>query len=358
MAGCVMREPLPPKAPLGPHVGLAPSDFDRSTACEAWRWATASEAAKQHDAFPELSSRGCFATVHYERSPERIVAAGEPDSGCDYVPAEHAAELRERAATYRAIAEGRRAAGASMPLELACELPDDVRTHAARTNAATLEDLATDARSYAYAAGITFGYGHSEQDEAGLVGWRPADRCVSLDDTRRSLLSVNVTRADRASETWRSGLAPVVIVSGGAVHAQTIEAFMLMHLAVCDGGVPAARVLVDPCADHTHTNVRNAGALVRYLGARTAYVVTDDFLQGDYLQEWAGFELIGGSIDDRSLRDFGHLLGSWRQASRGIDSGFWFTPYRFFSDPDPENRWFTCVGDVPDPSPPPVEVED
>jgi hypothetical protein len=350
-AGCVMREPLPLKAPLGPHVGLAPSDFDRSTACAAWRWATANEAAKQHDAFPELSSRGCFATVHYERGPERIVAASEPEGECAYVPAHHAGELRARAAIYQAIADGTRAPGSPTPLELACALPDEVRKHAARTNASTLADLATDHRTYTYAAGITFGYGHAEQDDAGLVDWRPSDRCVSLDDSRRALLTVNVQRADRVAETWRSGLSPVVIVSGAAVHAQTIEAFMLMHLAVCDGRVPSNRVLVDPCADHTHTNVRNTGAMTRYLEARTAYLVTDDFLQGDYLQEWAGFELIGGSIDDRSLRDFGHLLGSWRQASRGIDSGFWFTPYRFFSDPDPGNRWFTCVGDVELPRP-------
>jgi hypothetical protein len=344
-----MREPLPPMAPLGPHVGLAPSDFDRGSACDAWRWATANEAAKQHDAFPELSSLGCFATVHYERGPERIVAASEPGRGCDYVPADHATKLRERAAVYRAIADGRRPSEAPMPLELACELPDEVRAHAARTNAETLAELATDQRSYAYAAGITFGFGHSEQDGAGLVDWRPSQQCRALDDDLRGLLTVNVMRADRAAETWRSGLSPVVIFSGGAVHARTIEAFMLMHLAVCDGRVPARRVLVDPCADHTHTNVRNAGALVRYLDARTAYVVTDDFLQADYLQEWTGFELLGGSIDDRSLRDFGYLLGSWRQASRGIDSGFWFTPYRFFSDPDPASRWFTCVGDVPFP---------
>jgi hypothetical protein len=341
-----MREPLPPKAPLGPHVGLAPSDFDRGSACEAWRWATANEAAKQHDAFPELSSRGCYATVHYDRGPERIVAASEQEAGCAYVPAEHASELNDRAAVYRAIADGARPPASATPLELACDLPEEVRAHAARTNATTLEDLASDRRAYTYAAGITFGYGHSEQDDAGLVDWRPTDPCVALDDARRALLTVNVMRADRAAETYRSGLAPVVIVSGGAVHARTIEAFMLMHLAVCDGHVPAHRVLVDPCADHTHTNVRNSGALVRYLDARTAYVVTDDFLQGDYLQEWTGFELLGGSIDDRSLRDFGYLLGSWRQASRGIGSGFWFTPYRFFSDPDPANRNFTCVGDV------------
>ena len=101
-------------------------------------------------------------------------------------------------------------------------------------------------------------------------------------------------------------------------------------------------MLLDPCADHTHTNIRNTGALVTELGARTAYIVTDDGLQGIYLQDWTNFNLIGGSIDQRSLRDFGHLVGAYRQASMGILGGFWFTPYRFWAEPRAQLGSFQC----------------
>ncbi|CAN5418505.1 hypothetical protein BH09MYX1_BH09MYX1_32050 [soil metagenome] len=48
------------------------------------------------------------------------------------------------------------------------------------------------------------------------------------------------------------------------------------YIATCRIGVPIDRVLVDPCANHTHTNVRNSGRFVVALGGRTDYTVTDD----------------------------------------------------------------------------------
>jgi hypothetical protein len=133
-----------------------------------------------------------------------------------------------------------------------------------------------------------------------------------------------------------------VIVSGGAIHSDVVEAFLLDWLLTCRFGVQPDRVLLDPCADHTHTNARNVGSLVVALGGRTAYVVTDDGLQADYLADWTMFDLIGGSIDQRSLRDFGYLVGSWRLASVGIQSGFWFTPYRFWAEPPGSQGAFSC----------------
>jgi hypothetical protein len=127
------------------------------------------------------------------------------------------------------------------------------------------------------------------------------------------------------------------------VHAPLVEAFMLDYLLTCRLGVPATAVLVDPCADHTHTNIRNTGSLVRALGGRTALLVTDDGLQSGYLEEWTSFDLIGGSIDQRSLRDFKYLLGSWRHATPGMKAGFWYTPYRFWAEPEGGLGDFTCV---------------
>jgi hypothetical protein len=167
-----------------------------------------------------------------------------------------------------------------------------------------------------------------------------------MSNSDMALLDVNVVRARRAAEAYHAGAAPLVTVSGGAVHSTAIEAFFLAHLLICSFDVPADRVLVDPCADHTHTNVRNTGALIASIGGRFGYLVTDDGIQSDYLQEWTAFDLLGGSIDQRALRDFGHLVGSWRQASVGMRAGFWYTPYRFWAAPRDGLGSFTCQGDV------------
>src|SRR6185369_7709359 len=129
-----------------------------------------------------------------------------------------------------------------------------------------------------------------------------------------NVFGVNVVRAGRAAEAFFGGVAPVITVSGGAVHSRLNESFLLDYLLTCRLGVRPDAVLLDPCADHTHTNVRNTGRLVRALAGRTAYVVTDDGLQAGYLQEWTAFDLVGGSIDQRALRDWGYLVGSFRQA--------------------------------------------
>ncbi|HRG95886.1 MAG TPA: ElyC/SanA/YdcF family protein, partial [Polyangiaceae bacterium] len=194
-------------------------------------------------------------------------------------------------------------------------------------------------RAYPYAAVLVPGYGAAEQEESRLVAAPPDAPCRALSPGELARLGVNVERARRAAEAYRGGVAPVVIVSGGAVHSPLVEAFALASLVRCAGGVPTERVLVDPCADHTHTNLRNLGALVVALGARTGYLVTDGGLQSAYLSDFTVFDVFGGSVDQRSLRDFGYLVGAWRRASRGLDGGFWYTPYRFWAEREP----VTCL---------------
>ena len=88
----------------------------------------------------------------------------------------------------------------------------------------------------------------------------------------------------------------------------------------------------------------NSARWLDVLGARAGYLVTDGF-QARYFQDWSGFQLVGGGLDQRSLRDWGFVVGSWRQASVGADNGFWVTPYRFWAeDRAPgEPGSFTCV---------------
>ena len=54
-------------------------------------------------------------------------------------------------------------------------------------------------------------------------------------------------------------------------------------------------------------------------------------------------DIVGGSIDQRALRDFGYLLGAWRQTSVGIDGGYWYTPYRFWAEPRDGLGSFSCI---------------
>jgi hypothetical protein len=89
---------------------------------------------------------------------------------------------------------------------------------------------------------------------------------------------------------WRRGLHPraaarltaalpaggdgaTFIVSGGAVHSDDNEA-ILMRQWLLDHGVSATRILIEPCARHTTTNLRNAGRMVLAAGADEALVVT------------------------------------------------------------------------------------
>jgi len=343
LAGCFRHAERPDVAPQGPLAGRAPRGFERQRACGQWGDALGPDGAGAdvHDSFPEMFAAACHVPVRYDS--ERALPDATP-AGCGFpVPAARDRLIASRD-RYARIAAG--ASTEALPPDLACDLPAAARTAAARQNASVfsrvLADLA-EQRIYPYAAVSTFGFGHRDQTPSVLRDYLPGAACLPMQKPDMDLLTINVTRAGRAAMAWAGRVAPVVIVSGGAVHSPLIEAFALSHLAACKFGVPADRVLLDPCADHTHTNLKHTGSLVVALGGRTAYVVTDDGLQSGYLEEWNVFNLIGGSIDQRALRDWGYLLGSWRRASVGMRAGFWFSPYRFWAEPATGLGSFTCT---------------
>ncbi len=325
IASCAAYEAVPTEMPHDARAGVAPATFDDKVACRDWRAAAHDDApALTHASFPELDRpHSCFAEVRYhgeDATPEEALG------GCGYSVRAHRSAIEAEADRYERIARGE---NVELPLELACPLSDEVRRASAANNARVLRSASDDDRVYPYATIEAFGFGHYSHEGTPLDAWRPSDACPRVDIRR---FGVNVDRASRAALAWAGGVAPFVVVSGGAVHSRLVEAFLLDYIATCRIGVPRDRVLVDPCANHTHTNVRNAGRILVATGGRTAYIVTDDALQAAYLQEHTVFDWVGGSIDQRSLRDFHHLLGSWRQASRGNRAGFWYTPYRFWAD--------------------------
>jgi hypothetical protein len=335
-AGCMSHVPSPARLPHDARGGFAPRGFDARRACADWRDAVGRDGdALRHVSFPELApALACFTRVRYRGETPTPDA---PPRGCAFDPRGAAAAIGAEAERDERIARGEPAA---RPVELACALPDRVRRAAAANNARTLRAVLADARSYPYAIVAAFGYGSYAHAGTALDAWLPGEACPRGIDLQR--FGINVDRAARAALAWAGRVAPLVVVSGGAVHSRLVEAFLLDYVATCRLGVPADRVLLDPCAAHTHENVRNVASVLRALSGRAGYVVTDDSFQAVYLQEWTAFDLFGGSIDQRSLRDFGHLVGSWRQASTGGEAafGFWLTPYRFWADS--RYRDFSC----------------
>lgn len=112
-----------------------------------------------------------------------------------------------------------------------------------------------------------------------------------------------------------------LIVSGGAVHSADNEA-VLMREYVLERGVDPARVVVEPCARHTTTNLRNAGRLLLDFGHDEALVITSDrhdvsvgrlFEQAFYVgRPWlSGFHT-------RCLLELGYLVGELDWLATGL----------------------------------------
>ncbi|WP_167400173.1 YdcF family protein [Novacetimonas maltaceti] len=84
-----------------------------------------------------------------------------------------------------------------------------------------------------------------------------------------------------AVEAFRKGLAPFILVSGGAVHpAQThyVEAEEMRRALITRFGIPERNIIMEPYARHTTTNLRNASRQLATLNAprqQPALIVTD-----------------------------------------------------------------------------------
>jgi hypothetical protein len=338
---CVVRYAAPPErsrdARFGLLAGGPAATFDRRAACGRWSDVVGAldSQATTHASFPETDpDRACFTRVTHAG---RTVVLGRVPPGCA-VPSEP-----ERTAM-RTLADRLTvdAPGSREPL-YPCSLGADQRRAADLHNADVLRRAAELPGVYPYSAIVVPGFGNGAQAHASMASWLPGEACHGFADGDRLLLGSMVSRTRRASDAWRGGAAPVVLVTGGSFHSPLVEAFAMLYLLECDPDAPAPLVLVEPCAEHTHTNLRNAGRWLVAMGARNAYLVTDDEFQADYFQDWTGMNLIGGSVDQRSLRDWGYVIGAWRQASVGIEAGFWFTPYRFWAEPRDGLGGLTCV---------------
>ena len=343
--GCGMHEPVPGfvanDARFGRLAGRGEPPSQRDM-CKSWTWSVLArdEWAITHVSFPETNVQdACFTPVTHRG---RDVSVGPTPRGCAYPDPDARARLEGLADELDRLAGDGPAAHKLYP----CSLTSTQRAAACRQNARALRSMARRTATYPYSAIVIPGHGVREQNDTALASFVPGDGCTALGEGDLGRLGALPVRSERAADAVRGGVAPVVIVSGGAVHSRVIEAFALMHLLECREHIEADRIIVEPCAEHTHTNLRNSARWVNAMGGRAAYLLTDDWIQSRYLQDASGFEYLMGSVDQRSLRDWGYVLGSWRQASIGIDAGFWFTPYRFWAEPREELGSATCV-DLP-----------
>lgn len=341
LVACGYREPVPPlwakDARFG-RLGGSGEPPPKGTFCRHWSSVvmTRDPHAARHTSFPETNARAaCFTPVLHAG---REVHVGATPPGCAYPDPPARDRLIALAGELDALA-----ANDAPSVLFPCTLTPVQRRAACRQNAEALRALARVEGGYPYAAAVIPGHGLLEQNEIGLTGLLPDRDCGPIADAELPRFGAMAARAAIGADAVRGGAAPVVIASGGAVHSNVVEAFALMHLLVCREHVPAERVIVEPCAEHTHTNLRNSARWLTAMGARTAYLLTDAGIQSEYFQDWSGFELLLGSIDQRSLRDWGYVIGAWRQASIGTAQGFWFTPYRFWAEPREGTGSVTCV---------------
>ena len=346
VAACGWSAPAPSYRSHDARFGfLAPSSFgsdeppSKDEMCGSWISTVVARdsLAIAHTSFPETDPEAsCFVPVRFD-GDDVARATTETPHGCSFPDEDQRAALVRLAADLDHIATDARAPDPYF----ACGIPRDSVVASARHDARVIRGMIDRTTSAPYVAVIVPGHGTADQDASPLLRYGPAnpEACISIAGPTFGVLGAMIQRTRRAAALIRGGVAQIAIVTGGAVHSHLVEAFAMLHLLSCprpDASftpVDADRVLVEPCADHTHTNLRNAGHWLAAMTARAGFIVTDDHFQADYFEDQTGLEAVGGSVDQRSLRDFGYLVGAWRRASIGNEAGFWFTPYRFWAEP-------------------------
>jgi hypothetical protein len=155
-------------------------------------------------------------------------------------------------------------------------------------------------------------YNSAVRAYAATVDWstRPFTAIVVLgngpDIDGEALSPRGKLRVKLAAARFASGAAPLIVVSGGAVHPRGTrfsEAVEMRRALIERYGVPERNIVVEPYARYTSTNLRNATRLLRSFGAplnRELVVLTDpdhsDYVASDRFR-------------DRSVSELGYFPG-------------------------------------------------
>jgi hypothetical protein len=117
-------------------------------------------------------------------------------------------------------------------------------------------------------------------------------------------------RLDLAIADLSAGKARVLLVSGGNVHPPGTpynEALSMRDYAI-GKQVDPAKILVDPYARHSTTNLRNAGRMMRDLGLSRG-LITTGFDEPMFDQAFYFGEEYLSTFADRCQEDLGYLVG-------------------------------------------------
>ncbi|NII59892.1 ElyC/SanA/YdcF family protein [Sphingomonas aerolata] len=104
---------------------------------------------------------------------------------------------------------------------------------------------------------------------------------VGPEDSATRLSPRSKLHALLAAQRYRQGLAPFILVSGSAVHprgTRFVEAVEIRRALIERYAIPADRIILEPYARHTTTNLRNATRRMAALGIaldRPTLIVTD-----------------------------------------------------------------------------------
>lgn len=168
-----------------------------------------------------------------------------------------------------------------------------------RDDAAAFEPLDTSLNAAALARAAKTDWTRYRYSAIIVPGIGPDDLVTPL--SARGKLNVRM-----AAQRFADGAAPFIIVSGGPVHPRgttTAEAIEMRRALVDRYGISADRIVVEPYARHTTTNLRNATRRLIAMKApldRDVLIVTNP-AQSQYIES-ADFKA-------RSLRDLGYEPG-------------------------------------------------
>ncbi|WP_164852808.1 YdcF family protein [Novosphingobium umbonatum] len=141
-------------------------------------------------------------------------------------------------------------------------------------------------QAYPYSAILVFGHGPED----------PISRTGVLGHLRLRLAAAQLAR----------GQAPVIILSGGRVHPNRTgfnEAVEMRRELIELYGISPARIVIEPHARHTTTNLRNCARLLLappFVQGKPALIVTDPSTH-DYIG--------GGVLAERNLKELGYEPG-------------------------------------------------
>lgn len=132
------------------------------------------------------------------------------------------------------------------------------------------------------------------------------------------------------AENFRKGLAPFIIVSGGHVHpfrTPVCEAIEIKRELMDKYGIPEDRIIVEPHARHTTTNVRNATRLMVQYGIPLdkPSLITTNETHSAYTES--------KNFADRCMKELGYLPGIIQK--RISPSTVEFLPQRMSLSKDP-----------------------